>query len=60
MKNFDLEKFRGVFVALNAIYDENDNVNLDATKRLVRIYQEKGIKGVYVCGSTGEGFFFFF
>ena len=56
MKNFDLEKFRGVFVALNAIYDENDNVNLDAIKRLVRIYQEKGIKGVYVCGSTGEGF----
>ncbi|MCH5170760.1 MAG: dihydrodipicolinate synthase family protein [Oscillospiraceae bacterium] len=52
----DLSKFRGVFVALNAIYDENDCVNLEATKALVKIYREKGVKGVYVCGSTGEGF----
>lgn len=56
MKKYDLEKFRGVFVALNAIYDENDNVDLEAMKSLVEIYKEKGIKGVYACGSTGEGF----
>lgn len=52
----NLSKFKGIFVALNAIYDENDCVNLDATKALVKIYREKGVKGVYVCGSTGEGF----
>ncbi|MCH5189437.1 MAG: dihydrodipicolinate synthase family protein [Oscillospiraceae bacterium] len=52
----DLSKFRGIFVALNAIYDENDCINLEATKELVKIYREKGVKGVYVCGSTGEGF----
>lgn len=52
----DLSKFKGIFVALNAIYDENDCINLDATKALVKIYREKGVKGVYVCGSTGEGF----
>lgn len=52
----DLSKFKGVFVALNAIYDENDCVNLEATKQLVKIYREKGVRGVYVCGSTGEGF----
>ena len=56
MIRIDLSKFRGVFVALNAIYDENDCVNLEATKALVKIYREKGVKGVYVCGSTGEGF----
>lgn len=56
MKKYDLEKFRGVFVALNAIYDKDDNVDLEAMKALVRIYKEKGIKGVYACGSTGEGF----
>lgn len=56
MGKFNLEKFRGVFVALNAIYDENDNVDLSAMAHLVRIYKEKGIKGVYACGSTGEGF----
>ena len=56
MVRFDLEKFKGVFVALNAVYDKNDNVDLEAMKQLVRIYREKGIKGVYACGSTGEGF----
>lgn len=56
MKKYDLDKFRGVFVALNAIYDENDNVNLEAMKALVEVYKQRGVKGVYVCGSTGEGF----
>lgn len=52
----NLSKFKGVFVALNAIYDENDCVNLEVTKRMVEIYKQKGVSGVYVCGSTGEGF----
>lgn len=56
MKKADLSKFKGVFVALNAIFDENDCVDLETTKTLVKIYREKGVKGVYVCGSTGEGF----
>lgn len=56
MKKYDLDKFRGIFVALNAIYDENDNVNLEAMKALVEVYKQRGVKGVYVCGSTGEGF----
>ena len=54
--NTDLNKFKGIFVALNAIYDENDSVDLDTTKKLVEIYKQKGVSGVYVCGSTGEGF----
>lgn len=56
MKMRGLEKFKGVFVALNTIYDKNDEINVDAIKELVRIYKSKGVKGVYVCGSTGEGF----
>lgn len=56
MKMRNLEKFKGVFVALNTIYDKNDEINVDAIKELVRIYKSKGVKGVYVCGSTGEGF----
>lgn len=53
---YDLEKFRGVFVALNAVFTDDDEVNIEATKKLVEIYKSKGVKGVYVCGSTGEGF----
>lgn len=52
----DLNKFRGVFCALNAIYDENDNIDESKIKELVKIYKDCGVKGVYACGSTGEGF----
>lgn len=52
----DLSKFRGVFCALNAIYDSDDNVDTEKMKELVKIYKSLGVKGVYVCGSTGEGF----
>ncbi len=53
---YNTEKFRGVAVALNSIYDENNNINLEATKALVKKYKEVGINGIYACGSTGEGF----
>lgn len=52
----DLNKFKGVFVALNTIYDKDDNVNIEEIKKLVKVYKSKGVKGVYICGSTGEGF----
>lgn len=52
----NLEKFKGIFVALNTIYDENDEINVSEIQKLVKVYESKGVKGVYVCGSTGEGF----
>lgn len=52
----DLDKFRGVFCALNAIYDKDDNIDTEKIKQLVRKYKSLGVKGVYACGSTGEGF----
>ncbi len=53
---YDLTKFNGVFVALNAIYDENDNINVEEIKKLVKTYISIGINSIYACGSTGEGF----
>lgn len=53
---FSTEKFKGVAVALNSLYDENDNLNIEGTKALVQKYKELGVNGVYACGSTGEGF----
>ncbi|MDE6155721.1 MAG: dihydrodipicolinate synthase family protein, partial [Eubacterium sp.] len=52
----DLNKFRGIFCALNAIYDENDNIDEGKIKEVVKVYKSLGVKGVYACGSTGEGF----
>lgn len=53
---YNTEKYHGVFVALNAIYDKDDNVNLPVIKELVKKYKEAGVNGIYACGSTGEGF----
>ncbi len=53
---FSTEKFKGVAVALNSLYDENDNINIEGTKALVQKYKDLGVNGIYACGSTGEGF----
>ena len=53
---YDTSIYRGVFCALNAIYDENDNINTNAIKALVAKYKQLGVNGIYACGSTGEGF----
>lgn len=53
---YDSSIYKGVFTALNAIYDENDNINTEEIKKLVRVYKKLGVNGVYACGSTGEGF----
>ncbi len=52
----DYDKFRGVFCALNAVYDSSDNIDSAKIKKLVKLYKSLGVKGVYACGSTGEGF----
>lgn len=52
----NLDKFRGIFVALNSIFDENDKLNISEMQKLTEIYRSKGVRGAYVCGSTGEGF----
>ena len=42
----NLDKFKGVFCALNAIYDENDNVDLEKMKALVGVYKSLGVMRV--------------
>lgn len=44
---YDTSIYRGVFCALNAIYDENDNINTDAIKALVAKYKQLGVNGIY-------------
>lgn len=56
MSKYDVERFKNVTVALNTPFDEHGELNLSAAKSLTRHYINKGIKSLYVCGSTGEGF----
>jgi len=48
------EKFKGVFPAFYACYDEDGNVSRERTKNLANFYAFIGIKGLYVTGSSGE------
>ena len=50
----NLEKYHGVFPAFYACYDEDGKVSVERTKRLARHLVGKGVKGLYVGGSSGE------
>ena len=50
------QAFTGVYSAIFSIYDENLNVKFDAVQKLVDYQLAGGVKGFYVCGSTGEAF----
>lgn len=47
-------KYRGIFPAFYACYSENGSVNLNATSEFALYLQKKGVKGLYVGGSSGE------
>lgn len=48
------ERYQGVIPAFYACYDENGNVSPERVRALARHLIDKGVKGVYVCGSSGE------
>ncbi|WP_309120307.1 N-acetylneuraminate lyase [Paenibacillus sp.] len=50
-----LIKFKGVIVAMNSCYDSQGNVCTESAKKLTRFLIDKGVHGLYVGGSTGEG-----
>ncbi|MBE6978806.1 MAG: dihydrodipicolinate synthase family protein [Ruminococcaceae bacterium] len=51
----NIEKFKGVFVAFYACYDDDGNVSEGKIKKLANWYVEKGVNGLYLTGSSGEG-----
>ena len=50
----NLEKYHGVIPAFYACYDENGKVSVERTRKLARYLVNKGVKGLYVGGSSGE------
>lgn len=49
-----LNKYKGIFPAFYACYDDEGNVSAERTKALVEFLIEKGVSGLYVGGSSGE------
>lgn len=50
----DLSKYEGVIPAFYACYDEQGEISPKRVEALTKYYLEKGVKGVYVNGSSGE------
>ena len=50
----DLTKYQGVIPAFYACYDKDGNISVEGVKALTRHLIAKGVKGVYVGGSSGE------
>lgn len=50
----DLTKYQGIIPAFYACYDDEGAVDTARVRSLTRYMVEKGVKGVYVNGSSGE------
>lgn len=50
----DLTKYHGVIPAFYACYDDEGEVSPERVQSLTKYFIEKGVKGVYVNGSSGE------
>ena len=50
----DIKKYEGIIPAFYACYDAEGKINPQAVRALTRWFVEKGVKGLYVGGSSGE------
>ncbi len=50
----DISKYQGVIPAFYACYDKNGEVSPEGVRALTKYFVDKGVKGVYVGGSSGE------
>lgn len=49
------ERFQGIFVAFYACYDDAGGISTERTAALARWTVARGVKGLYLTGSSGEG-----
>ena len=50
----DISKYQGIIPAFYACYDAEGNISPVAVRELTRWFIDKGVKGLYVGGSSGE------
>jgi N-acetylneuraminate lyase len=48
-------RFSGVYSALFTAYDDKGNVSPERLRRLIDFQLERGLRGAFITGSTGEG-----
>lgn len=50
----NLEKYKGVIPAFYACYDKEGEISPEGVQALTKYFVDKGVKGIYVNGSSGE------
>ena len=50
----DISKYQGIIPAFYACYDAEGKISPEAVRELTRWFIDKGVKGLYVGGSSGE------
>ena len=50
----DIGKYRGIIPAFYACYDDKGAISIERTKAWAKYMLDAGVKGLYVCGSSGE------
>lgn len=56
MSKFDIKDFKGVIPAVLTVFDKEENIDEAGMRQLVSYLIGKGVNGLYLTGSTGEGF----
>ena len=56
MANYTIDQITGVIPAMISLFDEQENVDVKRTRETVDFLLNRGINGLYLTGSTGEGF----
>ncbi|MFC5466279.1 N-acetylneuraminate lyase [Lederbergia graminis] len=51
-----IERYKGIIPALITPYTNEGKINEAVTRKLIQHLLSKGVKGLYLSGSTGEGF----
>lgn len=56
MSKFDIKDFKGVVPAVLTVFDKEENIDESGMRQLISFLIGKGVNGLYLTGSTGEGF----
>jgi len=55
LQRLKMNKLTGLIAAPHTPFDKNGDVNLPVIDQLAELLIKQGVKGVYICGTTGEG-----
>ncbi|NHN32760.1 dihydrodipicolinate synthase family protein [Paenibacillus agricola] len=55
MKDYSLSKYSGIIPAMTSCYNAAGEIDITATRKMTRFLIDKGVNGLYIGGSSGEG-----